>query len=82
MALKQQRWLCGTCRREWVYAHAWQPDHGCPGCHSSAIEQVEYVPAFAGGDIPRENAQMLRAVADLRAVAAEMPLTLREGMVS
>ena len=57
--MKQIRWLCRTCQREWLPgtnaagANPWHPDDGCPGCRSAAIEEVEYQSAFPGADIPR-----------------------------
>jgi hypothetical protein len=48
------RWHCATCAREWVYAHHWSPEQGCPGCHSSQVTQVTYQPLFPGGDLPRD----------------------------
>lgn len=61
--MTQRRWFCRTCLREWLGhsaagADPWYPEQGCPGCHGSQIEQVEYRPRFPGGDIPRDAAGM------------------------
>jgi len=50
------RWHCDNCDREWVYAHCWSPEDGCPGCHSLDIAQVTYQAEFPGGDLPRADA--------------------------
>lgn len=69
---EHRRWLCASCQREWVYAHGWDADDGCPGCHASDISYVAYQPAFFGGDIPREAAPVPGAVI----AAAETPAGL------
>ena len=61
--MTQRRWFCRTCLREWLGhsaagADPWYPEQGCPGCHGSQIEQVEYRPQFPGGDMPRDTAGM------------------------
>lgn len=53
--MEQTRWLCDVCAREWLYAHDWTPEMGCPGCHASRIQAVRYRPAFRGGDIVRST---------------------------
>lgn len=49
----QIRWFCRDCAREWVFAHQWTSDRGCPACQSMAIEQRQYRAEFPGGDVPR-----------------------------
>lgn len=52
--MKQKRWFCSVCQREWLYAHAWDESHGCPVCHSPRIERLTYTPEVRGLDLPRD----------------------------
>lgn len=47
---QQVRWRCDGCKRQWVYAHGWNVDDGCPACKGTSIRQVSYDAAFPGAD--------------------------------
>lgn len=53
--MRQTRWFCNGCEREWVFALLWAEGDPCPICASTQIEQRKYLAAFPGGDIPREK---------------------------
>jgi len=55
MSNTQTRWFCENCEREWVYAHGWAPEHGCPACHATGIRKESYQPQFPGADLPRKG---------------------------
>lgn len=52
--MKQRRWFCSVCQREWLYAHGWDESQGCPACHSPRIERLTYTPTIRGLDLPRD----------------------------
>jgi len=68
----QTRWLCGGCGREWVYAHNWNVDQGCPLCGHQGIRRETYDAAFPGADLPRGAAALTPAPA---AIAPPTPNT-------
>jgi len=68
MASKQRRILCHECKREFIeprtgiYTNSAplsitgnKRDDLCPICGSGSIEEIIFTPAFAGGDIPRDQ---------------------------
>lgn len=79
MSFTVTRWLCADCAREWVDAWGWTPKQGCPVCHTTAIREVEFTPAFAGGDIPRDRLSAARPPASLVVIPAEENRVLSMG---
>mgnify|MGYP001558960470 CR=1 FL=1 len=78
--MKQTRWICEGCGREWLTADehyaqprvldargqskVWEPADGCPRCHHAGIKQVVFDPSFPGGDIPRSDLLPLFAISN------------------
>lgn len=85
--MKQRRWLCDTCHREFlqvaegniVGVPIWTPDQGCPGCHSAHVHEVVYEPRFRGADIPRAGLiDSLMPAVSPNAVISPTPLALAQ----
>ncbi len=74
--MTHQRWVCRDCEREWLYAHHWTPEQGCPACRSMQVEQVTYQAAFPGADVPRSGATEMSAVAPVAPVVQKPPTAL------
>ncbi len=74
--MRQRRWLCRSCQREWVYSTV--GDVPCPACGSSDVDVAVYHSAFPGDDMPRTPAAslMLDAVAMDVLISSATPLAL------
>ena len=73
--MRQKRWSCGECHREWLRAKVpvaggafrdWSDGDQCPACGSQQVALVEYRPLFPGADIgttPADAPSMFGAIA-------------------
>jgi DNA-directed RNA polymerase subunit RPC12/RpoP len=54
--MTQTRYVCGECKKQWVFARGWSHGDNCPICGSQQVELVSYTPAYAGADyVPDET---------------------------
>lgn len=85
---KQTRWMCGGCKREWQYARVfiigngnrkWEEGEPCPTCGYHTVNKCEYVPEFAGADVPRDGSNVVMTVAVPQTIIPEDdPRTIRK----
>jgi len=81
--MKQKRWFCHTCQREWLdnknaagVDPPWTSKDGCPGCRSAQIREIEYQAPFPGGDIPRADVIVAEATEASTVPTQPPPLAL------